>query len=209
MGSCGGLLGCLGQRCTSPAPHAVTAGLTAGCSTQVAASRLLGAVRPVTAPVPGSPTAVVGTADGWWAFVSVSAGNGGEIAVMALGRGTLRLVRAVPLPGSMTSAFGMALTHDGRLLLVAGYTATAVMSVSALEDGHGDPVAGAGTPTSPARHRARRPVPTRPQYRSGQRPGAHGQLQLRNHRRIHRAKRRIGPALGRNEGIVPRSAGQP
>jgi DNA-binding beta-propeller fold protein YncE len=96
----------------------------------------------VTAPVPGSPTAVVGTADGRWAFVSVSAGNGGEIAVMALGRGTLRLVRAVPLPGSMTSAFGMALTHDGRLLLIAGYTATAVMSVSALEDGHGDPVAG-------------------------------------------------------------------
>ena len=31
----------------------------------------------------------------------------------------------------------MTLTHDGRLLLVAGYTATAVLSVSALEDGRG------------------------------------------------------------------------
>jgi hypothetical protein len=105
-----GLSVVLASECTSPAPHAVTAGLTAGCSTQVAASRLLGAVRPVTAPVPGSPTAVVGTADGRWAFASVSADNGGEIAVMALGRGTLRLVRAVPLPGSMTSS-----AHDAQL----------------------------------------------------------------------------------------------
>jgi DNA-binding beta-propeller fold protein YncE len=118
-------------------------GLTAGCSTRVAASSGPAAVRPVTAPVPGSPYAVVGTADGRWAFASVSAsGGGGEIAVMTLGRGTPRLVRTVPLPSSMINAFGMALTHDGRLLLVAGNTATAVMSVSALEDGHGDPVAG-------------------------------------------------------------------
>lgn len=132
----------LASGCTSSAPHPVAVSLTAGCSTQVAASRLSAAIRPVTAPVPGSPFAVVGTADGRWAFASVSAGSGGEIAVMALDRGTPRLVRTVLLPGSMSNASGMALTQDGRLLLVAGYTASAVMSVRALENGHGDPVAG-------------------------------------------------------------------
>jgi DNA-binding beta-propeller fold protein YncE len=108
----------------------------------VAAGRLLAAQRPVTMLVPGSPTAVVGTADGRWAFASVSTGTGGEIAVIALGREGPRLVRTVELPGSLPDAFGMAMTHDGMLLVVAGYTATAVLSVRALEDGGSDPVAG-------------------------------------------------------------------
>jgi DNA-binding beta-propeller fold protein YncE len=127
---------------SSPAPHPAAAGLTAGCSTQVADGGSLAAAPPVTARVPGSPTAVVGTADGRWAFVSLSAETGGEIAVMALGHGAPRLVRTVPLPGTMTGAFGMTMTHDGRLLLVAASTATAVLSVPALEDGRGDPMAG-------------------------------------------------------------------
>ncbi|MBR7836792.1 beta-propeller fold lactonase family protein [Actinospica durhamensis] len=96
----------------------------------------------MTAQVPGSPTALTATADGRWAFASVSHQNGGEIAVMAVGAGALRLVRTIALPGSMHDAFGMTLTHDGRFLLAAGYTATAVMNVAALEDGRGDPVAG-------------------------------------------------------------------
>jgi DNA-binding beta-propeller fold protein YncE len=133
--------------CTSPGPHPAAASrpaaagrpaaatLTAGCSTQVAADGPL-------ARVPGSPDAVVGTADGRWAFASVSGELGGEIAVFALGHGAPRLVRTVPLPSSMTQAFGMTLTHDGRLLLVAAYTATAVLNVPALEDGRGDAMAG-------------------------------------------------------------------
>ncbi len=114
----------------------------AGCSTRVTAGRLLAGVRPVTTPVPGPPTAVVGTADGRWAFASLSVSDRGEIAVLALGRGTPHLVRTVRLPRSFPSADGMALTHDGRLLLVAAYAKTAVVSVRALEDGRGDPVAG-------------------------------------------------------------------
>jgi len=108
----------------------------------VAAGRLLAAQRPVTMLVPGRPTAVVGTADGRWAFASVSVGIGGEIAVIALGREGPRLVRTVELPRSLPDAFAMAMTHDGMLLVVAGYTATAVLSVRALEDGASDPVAG-------------------------------------------------------------------
>ncbi|MGO8894518.1 MAG: YncE family protein [Streptosporangiaceae bacterium] len=96
----------------------------------------------MTMPVPGRPTAVVGTADGRWVFTSVSTGTGGEIAVIALGREVPRLVRTVKLPGSLADAFGMAMSHDGLLLVVAGYTATAVLSVRALEDGGHDPVVG-------------------------------------------------------------------
>jgi DNA-binding beta-propeller fold protein YncE len=84
----------------------------------------------------------VGTADGRWAFALLSVSDRGEIAVLALGHGTPHLVRTVRLPRSFPSADGMALTHDGRLLLVAAYTRTAVVSVRALEDGRGDPVAG-------------------------------------------------------------------
>jgi DNA-binding beta-propeller fold protein YncE len=93
-------------------------------------------------PVPGNPTAVVGTADGRWAFASVSTAPGGEIAVIALSREAPRLVRTVRLPVSLADAFGLAMTHNGLLLLVAGYTATGVLSVPALEDGGRDPLLG-------------------------------------------------------------------
>jgi DNA-binding beta-propeller fold protein YncE len=93
-------------------------------------------------PVPGRPAAVVSTADGKWAFASLSTITGGEIAVISLGHQTPRLVRTVDLPSNMASAFGMAMTHDGRFLLVATFSATAVLRASALEDGGRDPVAG-------------------------------------------------------------------
>jgi DNA-binding beta-propeller fold protein YncE len=135
--------------CSSGLPHktATAVPLTAGCSTAVAPTgRLMAEPRPVTVPVTGRPTAVVGTADGRWAFASVSAGGvsggvGGGIAVLALGGGAPRLVRTVALPSSMTGAYGLAMTQDG-LLLVAGYTATAVLSVRALETGGRDPLVG-------------------------------------------------------------------
>jgi DNA-binding beta-propeller fold protein YncE len=125
--------------CTSGTPHPAAAALSAGCSTAVAAGSVLPTPRPETAPVNGDPTAVVGTADGRWAFASVSPGavsvnSGAGIAVLALGHSAPRLVRTVTLPESMTGAYGMAMTRNG-LLLVAGYTATAVLNVRALEDG--------------------------------------------------------------------------
>jgi DNA-binding beta-propeller fold protein YncE len=86
---------------------------------------------------------VLGTTDGRWAFVSLSytaSGAGPAVAVLALSNGSLRLVRTVSLP--LTVASGMALTHDGRFLLVAGGRGTGVLSVSALEDGSPDPVVG-------------------------------------------------------------------
>jgi DNA-binding beta-propeller fold protein YncE len=72
---------------------------------------------------------MVGTPDGRWAFASLSNRTSGAIGVMAVARGTLRLVRTVPLPHTLAAAYGMTLTHDGRLLLVAGEAATALLSV--------------------------------------------------------------------------------
>jgi DNA-binding beta-propeller fold protein YncE len=127
-------------------PHRAPVALSVGCSTAVVAGSLLPTPRPVIASVPGSPTAVVGTADGRWAFASLSTVSvpgtiHGAIAVLALGRKAPRLVRTVMLPLSLTGAYGMAMTRGG-LLLVAGYTATAVFSVRALEDGGRDQLVG-------------------------------------------------------------------
>jgi DNA-binding beta-propeller fold protein YncE len=61
---------------------------------------------------------------------------------MALGQASPRLVRLVSLPVTVADAFGMALTPNGQLLLVAGYTATAVLSVPALEAGSNAAVVG-------------------------------------------------------------------
>lgn len=55
--------------------------------------------------------------------------------------------RRVSLHG-LSQANGMQLTHDGRLLIVAAGTATAVLRVSALETGRGHPVAGLLTDSS-------------------------------------------------------------
>jgi hypothetical protein len=89
---------------------------------------------------------MVGTVGGRWAFASLSTGavidSGGAIAVLALSAGGPRVARTVPLPASLVDAFGLAITYDGRLLLVAGYTATAVLSVAALEDGARHPLLG-------------------------------------------------------------------
>ena len=128
--------------CSSGVSHRAAPAPSVACSTSVAAGRLLAGPPPVTVPVSGQPTAVVGTADGRWAFASVSVRNAGEIAVMALTGKAPRLVRTVKLPDSLAAAFGMVITHDGRLLLVAGNTATAVLSVQALEDGGHNPVVG-------------------------------------------------------------------
>jgi len=127
--------------CSPGGSHAAVSVVSSGCSTQVEAGRRL-PERPATAAVPGQPTAVVGTANGRWAFASVSTGSGGAVAVLALGQASLRLVRLVSLPATFSDAFGMAMTHDGRLLVVAGFTAIAVLSVPALEDGAQDPLVG-------------------------------------------------------------------
>jgi DNA-binding beta-propeller fold protein YncE len=129
--------GCSG---TAAAPTAGKA-LTVGCSTAATTGSLVPGIHPVTATVAGSPAAVVSTPSGRWVFASVTSGETGTVEVFAASPGSLRLVRTVPLPGA-AAAWGMAMTHDGRYLLVADYRATVVLRVDVLEQGGGDPTPG-------------------------------------------------------------------
>ncbi len=97
--------------------------------------------------MPGDPTGVAASPDGRWAFAALSQGpDGGEprIAVLSVGKtsGRLTLVRLITLPGSLAGAWGITVSSDGRLLLVAGGSGAAVLSLPKLESGAARPVLG-------------------------------------------------------------------
>jgi DNA-binding beta-propeller fold protein YncE len=86
--------------------------------------------------VPGTPFAVVTTADGGWSFVSL----GSAIGVFSDRSFAPHLVRQIPVPGQ---AAGEALSHNGRYLLVANdRSGAAVIDVAAAEQGRPHPVVG-------------------------------------------------------------------
>jgi len=67
--------------------------------------------------MPGHPFEVLASHDGCWLFVSLKLGHDrGGIAVLGRMAGTLAQTRMVPLSGPLPA--GMALTHDGALLIV-------------------------------------------------------------------------------------------
>jgi DNA-binding beta-propeller fold protein YncE len=142
----------VGACSSAPAPasaRASAAPLVPGCSTQVTAGSRLSAGRPAQISVPGDPTGVAASPDGRWAFAALSQnGNGGDprLAVLAISRAgggqRLTLARLFTLPPSLNSAWGMSASPDGRLLLVAGGSGTAVLSVPRVESGAAHPVLG-------------------------------------------------------------------
>jgi DNA-binding beta-propeller fold protein YncE len=129
-----------------PASVARAAAPSPGCSTAVSAGRPLGAATDVTEPVPGRPYAVAVLPGGRYAVASLWTGSingtGGALELLAIRPSALSPVRTISLPAGLGGASGMAVTHDGQLLLVAAETATAVVSVRGLEDGAQDPVEG-------------------------------------------------------------------
>jgi DNA-binding beta-propeller fold protein YncE len=87
---------------------------------------------------PSVPFGVAVTADGSWGFASLRAGLG--VFRLAAGRAPV-LVRIIPLPA--TPVAGIALSPDGRLLLVADEeTGAVVVSVPAAESGANGAVLG-------------------------------------------------------------------
>jgi DNA-binding beta-propeller fold protein YncE len=73
----------------------------------------------VTVDAPGTPFQALPSADGCWVFASVPGGQSGNPSVIALyqrSKGGLSLVRTLQVEGGPT---GMALTHDGKTLVVA------------------------------------------------------------------------------------------
>jgi DNA-binding beta-propeller fold protein YncE len=143
-----GVVGLLGGCTSGAAPHrrARPAKLTLGCSTRTSPGKPLVAAPARTVPVPGNPFAALALPGGRWVVASLTVagypGNRGALAVLAVQSGAARLVRTVALPRSVAGADGMAVSHDGRLLLVAAQAGTAVVSVPALEDGSRHPVLG-------------------------------------------------------------------
>ena len=93
-----------------------------------------------TIAVPGHAFAAAPTADGCWLFVSLNGqGRMRGVAVLKNVAGRFTLVRTVPL---RDNTFGLSLTHDGALLMVAGGDAVDVLSVPRLQGEAGDPVLG-------------------------------------------------------------------
>lgn len=84
----------------------------------------------------GSPFGVAVTPGGQWAFVSVGTGLG--VLRLSAG-GPADLVRWINLPDSTA---GVALSRDGRYLLLAGGNGATVVSVSAAEQGGSQAVLG-------------------------------------------------------------------
>src|ERR1035438_6507557 len=69
----------------------------------------------VTIALPSRPFTAVPSHDGCWVFVSLT-GPGSGIGVLKRGGGTIELLRVAPLASAPT---GIALTHDGKLLIAA------------------------------------------------------------------------------------------
>ena len=108
-----------------------------GCSLAVAPARTLTGVRPVMTSVPSAPFGVITSPDGRWVFVSDSNG----VTVLRAGAASPAVVESVSLPGGQ-QGLGEALTPDGRYLLVAATSETAVLSVARLESGSAQAVVG-------------------------------------------------------------------
>jgi DNA-binding beta-propeller fold protein YncE len=107
----------------------------------------------VTVAVPQRPFAIESTTDGCWIFVSVSylsrSGDDGGIQVLKRQGGRIEMVRMVTVAPrcDITKEYcpapaGIALTHDGKLLVVAAGTSVLILDVARLIDGRENPIVG-------------------------------------------------------------------
>jgi DNA-binding beta-propeller fold protein YncE len=128
--------------CGGSSPHVPTrsAAATSGtpsCPSRATAAPSLTRVRTQMMALPGAPYAIVSTER--WSFVSTA----GEVDVLRNGRFAPRLVRRMRLPAASGGGrHGMALTHDGRYLLVSGGSGAVVIGVNRAERGTRRPVLG-------------------------------------------------------------------
>ncbi len=133
----------LAGRPGSPAtsPSTVVARGVPGCTTAVQRAPVLpaSATAMTTFGGPAFPFGVGITAGGQWAFASL----GSALAVLQISAGHApRLIRAIPLPEA-NCLVGVALSPDGRMLLVAdGGAGAVVVSVPAAEQGSSPAVLG-------------------------------------------------------------------
>jgi DNA-binding beta-propeller fold protein YncE len=113
--------------------------------------RLRSAEPMVRIPLPGRAFHAVSTQDGCWVFASMQEGPDsgmGGVAVVSLARGVPALARAVSGPprvggsGRPPATFGLALTHDDRVLIVARGDRLIFYDVARLTSGAPEPLLG-------------------------------------------------------------------
>lgn len=94
-----------------------------------------------TLQLSGSPFAVTSTRDGEWVFVSTVAQGQGKAGIDVFQRtaGSVKPVRDLSLP---SNAFGMALTHDGKVMAVAANENLYLLDVQAMTSGKGGLILG-------------------------------------------------------------------
>jgi DNA-binding beta-propeller fold protein YncE len=115
------------------------------------AAQPAGCNRPFPDPVtviklPGQIAGMAPTRDGCWVFVGfvqrqdLSGGSG--VGVLRRTGDTVEEVRAVPVPGNPTGAFGLALTHDQKVLVASHARQVSFFDVEKLTTGQGEPLLG-------------------------------------------------------------------
>jgi len=105
--------------------------------------------------VPGRSFSVMPTPDGCWVFVSMHArpdGTGGGLAVIDMHGDVPKLSRTVTGPSTIRQRDGMALTHDGRFLMLGLMGRISVYDVHKLISNDADPLAGEYIPDDKQTH---------------------------------------------------------
>lgn len=139
------LVGCSAASSASVRTPTATPETTVPCtvSSPVTAPALAPATPPVTLSVPNAPFDSVASADGRWIFVSVDSPSSSSpnqgIAVLRRGGESATVQHLIPLSPSPA---GEALTHDGKLLIVANGNSVAVLDVAKAESGQANAVLG-------------------------------------------------------------------
>ena len=136
-----------------PAPICHHSHLAYRLSCLLALSALAGSAQPsgcnapaaspsVTITLPSRPFAVRPSADGCQVFVSLMGDNSGKnagIALLKRAEGRTELLRVIPLKSPPT---GLALTHDGKLLIATAGDGPVFLDVERMASGASNPVLG-------------------------------------------------------------------
>ncbi|HEX4258644.1 MAG TPA: protein kinase [Streptosporangiaceae bacterium] len=145
-GAAGGVLAALGgggsggPEKTSDAANGVAAPAAPtvpNCSTAVAKAKNLTGVKSTLTTTGGQPFGVVTTSDGDFSFAAL----GDSVAVLS-NSGSAQAPRVLHTFTVSGAQKGLALTHDGLLLLAATSSGAAVINVAAAEQGNPNPVVG-------------------------------------------------------------------
>lgn len=123
----------------TPSPTATS--LTCAIRNPVSAPAITSPGLQTTIPVPGHPFASVASPSGQWIFVSLDSDQLGlgHIAVLQRSGASVRLTHLIAVPNSPS---GLALTHDGRVLIVADYSSVTVLDAARAEAGAANAVLG-------------------------------------------------------------------